>query len=61
MLITEVIIISLVASGMVAYIGRLIYSSKCKYVKCCGCEIHRDTDHETSVRNIQVPTLPGQT
>ena len=22
----------------------LLYKSKCKSVKCCGCEINRDTD-----------------
>jgi len=24
----------------------LLYKSKCKSVKCCGCEINRDTDIE---------------
>jgi hypothetical protein len=37
-------------AGTVAIIAKLIYSSKCKVVKCCNCiEINRDTEHEQNI------------
>ena len=48
------VIISIIASAtlVVTLIAKLIYSSKCREVSCGCCKIIRDTDHETSVRNI---------
>jgi hypothetical protein len=44
--------ISTLGAGLLALFARLIYSSKCALVKCCCCEIKRNTDQEQSVRNI---------
>jgi hypothetical protein len=50
------IIIALIASSVViiSLVSKLIYSSKCKSIKCCGCEVLRDTANEVSLRHIIV-------
>ena len=50
--IISMIIISV--SGLIGLSFKLCYSSKCKIIKCCGGEIHRDTDHEVNI-NMQTP------
>ncbi len=37
------------ATGILALIAKLMYSSKCYYIRCCGCECKRNTDGETKV------------
>jgi len=32
----------------------LLYKSKCKSVKCCGCEIIRDTDVELQEDTLEI-------
>jgi hypothetical protein len=34
------------ASGILLAGIRMLYRSKCKSIKCCGCEIDRDTEAE---------------
>jgi hypothetical protein len=48
------IIIALIAASVVvvSLVSKLIYSSKCKSIKCCCFEVIRDTDREQSLRNI---------
>ena len=54
-MITEAIIITIttLSAGVLVFISKLIYSSKCTDIKCCGCEIKRDITKETSIRNIK--------
>ena len=56
MVLNDATLLSICASGIAffALIAKLIYSSKCKKVSCCRgfIEIIRDTDNETSTRNI---------
>ena len=49
---TLIIAVSTLGAGFLALVAKLIYSSKCKLIKCCGCEIERDTSQEVSARNI---------
>lgn len=51
--ILSLIIVS--TTGILALICKLIYSSKCKLIKCCGNEIQRDTDHEVNINMNQTP------
>ena len=39
--------------GFVLAVLSILYKSKCKSVKCCGCEINRDTCREVQI--MQVP------
>ena len=45
--ILSLIIVS--TTGILALICKLIYSSKCKVIRCCGNEIQRDTEHEQTI------------
>ena len=51
MALSESTIILIITAGCatIGLICKLIYSSKCKLVKCCGCEIHRDVSQEQHV------------
>jgi hypothetical protein len=55
-MIAESIVISIIGGcvAVVALIARLLYASKCKKVDCLCCKFERDTQNETSLRNIQV-------
>ena len=48
-----------ISTGLVVWMSKLIYSSKCTRIKCCWncCEIIRDTDREVSLRNIGDPNF----
>ena len=37
------------ATGLLALMFKLCYSSKCKTLKICGAEIQRDVEHEVVV------------
>jgi len=50
--IISMIIVS--STGLIALCCKLLYSSKCRVIKCCGGEIHRDTEHEVNI-NMQTP------
>lgn len=50
--IISMIIVS--STGLIALSFKLCYSSKCRMIKCCGGEIHRDTEHEVNI-NMQTP------
>ena len=44
-----------IAGGAIAFlalIAKLLYSSKCEYVKCCCIEVKRNVAQEPSMRNI---------
>ncbi len=56
---TLIIAVSTLGAGVLALFARLIYSSKCKVMKCWGCEIHRDTSQEVSARNISGDLTSG--
>jgi hypothetical protein len=46
------VFLSLVVSsgiGMVLALARMMYKSKCKSLKCCGCEIVRDVAGEEAL------------
>ena len=49
---TIILAVSTLGAGVLALFAKLIYSSKCGLIKCCGCEIQRNTSQEQSVRNI---------
>lgn len=53
-MISEAVIlaISTLGASVVALMARLIYSSKCAVIRCCCCEVQRNTAQETSSRNI---------
>ena len=38
-----------ICSGLVLATLGVIYKSKCRRVKCCGCEIERDVDVEQDI------------
>jgi hypothetical protein len=38
-----------ICSGLVLATLGVIYKSKCRRVKCCGCEIERDIDAEQEI------------
>ena len=42
------------ATGLLALMFKLCYSSKCKTLKICGAEIQRDTTNETAI-NLDTP------
>lgn len=47
--------IGLICGAVVAVVGilmRFLYASKCNKVKCCGCEVIRDIEHEASLRQV---------
>ena len=48
---TETILSLIIVSttGILALICKLIYSSKCRVIRCCGGEIIRDTEHEQTI------------
>ena len=44
-----------IAGGAIAFlalIAKLLYSSKCEYVKCCCIEVKLNVAQEPSMRNI---------
>lgn len=59
MVLSEATILALSAGGFafLTLIARLVYSSKCKIMKCGSCcIIERDISQETNIRNIQQTT-----
>ena len=40
--------------GFVLALAGLLYKSKCKNIKCCGCEIIRDTDVELQEDTLEI-------
>ena len=50
-MLNDTIIIGIIAASttIVALFGKLLYSSKCDVIKCCCCEIHRNTLQEVPV------------
>ena len=50
--ILSLIIVS--TTGILALIFKLLYSSKCKLIRCCGNEIQRDTENEQTI-SMQTP------
>jgi hypothetical protein len=55
-MLSEATILALSAGGFafLTLIARLVYSSKCKILKCGSCcIIERDINQEASLRNIQ--------
>lgn len=36
-------------SALVLALGRMIYKSKCTVIRCCCCQIDRDTQDETRI------------
>lgn len=47
------------ASGLAALALKLCYSSKCKYIRCCGNTIERDTSHEAVINIDQSQRTPA--
>ena len=46
----DAVVITLIGavSAVIGIVIRYLFYSKCNKVKCCGCEIERDTIHEES-------------
>ena len=42
--------------GFVLAVLSILYKSKCKNIKCCGCEIIRDTDVELQEDTLEIQT-----
>jgi hypothetical protein len=44
----DAVVITLIGavSAVIGIVIRYLFYSKCNKVKCCGCEIERDTIHE---------------
>ena len=40
--------------GFVLAVLSILYKSKCKNIKCCGCEIVRDTDVELQEDTLEI-------
>ena len=40
-----------ICSGLVLATLGVIYKSKCRRIKCCGCEIERDIEAEEHIDN----------
>jgi hypothetical protein len=38
-----------ICSGLVLAMIGVVYKSKCRRIKCCGCEIERDVDVEQDI------------
>ncbi len=36
-------------TGLLGLCCKLLYSSKCKTIKCCGAEVERDVTHEVAI------------
>ena len=53
-MLAESIVIAIIGGivATIALIARLLYASKCKVVRCGCITIERDTNNETSLRNI---------
>jgi hypothetical protein len=47
-MVTDVVLMFIVTSTIVFFlaIARMLYKSKCRTVRCCGCEIDRDVQIE---------------
>jgi hypothetical protein len=56
MILPESIVISIIGGcvASIALIARLLYASKCVKVDCLFCKFERDTQNETSLRNINI-------
>lgn len=42
------------ASGLLVLIIGTCYKSKCRYIKCCGIEIERDTQAEEEIDEMEL-------
>jgi len=38
----------------------MIYKSKCKSLKCCGCELIRDTEAEEKIDELEIERHPEE-
>ena len=43
-----------ICSGLVLAMIGVVYKSKCRLIKCCGCEIQRDTEAEENIDNHNI-------
>ena len=41
-------------SGLFLAILAILYKSKCRSIRCCGCEIIRDVDIEERIDEIEI-------
>jgi hypothetical protein len=53
-MISDASFLAIIGAGIafLALIAKLLYSSKCEYVKCCCLEVKRNVVEEPSLRNI---------
>jgi hypothetical protein len=40
--------------GFVLALAGLLYKSKCKNIKCCGCELERDIEAEVTEDTLEI-------
>jgi len=40
--------------GFILAFTKMIYKSKCKSLKCCGCELIRDTEAEEKIDELEI-------
>lgn len=40
--------------GFVLAFTKMIYKSKCKSLRCCGCELIRDTEAEEKIDELEI-------
>jgi len=46
--------------GFILAFTKMIYKSKCKSLKCCGCELIRDTEAEEKIDELEIERHPGE-
>ena len=46
--------------GFILAFTKMIYKSKCKSLKCCWCELIRDTEAEEKIDELEIERHPGE-
>jgi hypothetical protein len=60
---SEVFWVGLYTSGIafILALTRQLYKSKCQSLKCCGCELLRDTEAEEKIDELEMERHPTTT
>jgi len=46
--------------GCILAFSKMLYKSKCKSCKCCGCELLRDTEAEEKIDELEIERHPEE-
>jgi hypothetical protein len=46
--------------GCILAFSKMLYKSKCKSCRCCGCELIRDVEGEEKLDQLEIERHPGE-